>query len=278
MRVAHVVKTVVCVSLALFGCCLHGADAAGAAKDHALTIRPIEKDKWGCELEDVRRVLVSAASETWPYFPERKLPVIEVSPKGGPIVLFKRGPNGEIQVRLDSGKLLWAQIAFQFAHEFCHIMCSYKEGDKRNKWFEESVCETASLFALRRMAETWQTKPPYPKWKDYVPSLNKYADTRIKEAALPEGKTLAQWYKENADALAKEPTDRPRNNVVAGVLLKHFEATPDNWAAIEFLNAEPLTKDQTFKDYLTAWQKHCPEKRKSFVAELAKEFDIELAQ
>ena len=243
-----------------------------------LVIRPVDKEKWGCQTEDVRKVLYSAAGELWRHFPERKVPPIEVSPKGGPITLFQRGPNGEIRVRLNSGDLLWAQISFQFAHEFCHILCNYREGNERNKWLEESICETAALFALRRISETWQTKPPYPNWKDYARHLRSYADERIAQAKLPEGKTLAQWYEENAEALAKEACDRARNNIVAAVLLKLFEEAPGAWAAVEYLNSEPAGKPLAFKEHLQAWQRHCPEKHKEFVGKIARELGIELGK
>jgi len=243
-----------------------------------LDIRPVDKEKWGCETENVKQVLYSAAGELWRHFPDRKLPPLEVSPKGGPITLFQRGPNGEIRVKLDSGDRLWAQISFQFAHEFCHVLCNYREGNEKNKWFEESICETASLFALHRMAETWQTKPPYPNWKDYARHLKSYADDRLAKAALPEGKTLAQWYAENAEALANNATDRARNLVVAAALLKFFEETPWECGAVEYLNSEPAGKAPSFKEHLQAWQRNCPEKHRELVGKIAKELGIELGR
>ena len=128
--------------------------------------------------EDVRRVLQSTAEQFWPYFPDRTLPPILVEPQGGPIVLFQRRPQGEYQVRLNTGNMLWAQHAFQFAHEFTHILCNYDATPHRNKWFEESLCELGSLFALRRMAEVWTVQPPYPNWKSYAKALGDYAGER----------------------------------------------------------------------------------------------------
>ena len=67
-----------------------------------------------------------------------------------PIVLFKRGPRGGSSL-LNTSDRYWCQYAFQFAHEIGHILCRYKDGDSTNKWFEETLCETASLYAL----EAW---------------------------------------------------------------------------------------------------------------------------
>jgi len=236
----------------------------------------LKADEWKCSVQDVEKVLLSALGQMWKYFPDRKLPVLEVEPRGGPIVLFKRGPEGQVRVRLNTGNRLWAQMAYQFAHEFTHIFCNYDGKHAPTKWFEESLCETASLFALRRMADTWQADPPYPNWKSYAPSLSSYAAERIAASALPAGKAFPQWYKENADALRANSTDRPRNTLVATVLLPLFEAQPDAWETVTWLNEENFTGDYTFADHLKAWRRHCPEKHRAFVTKVAETFGIDL--
>ena len=58
-----------------------------------------------------------------------------------------------------------AYRAYQFAHEFCHILCNFDDDWKGNNWFEETMCETSSLFVLRRLSKEWEERPPYPAWK-----------------------------------------------------------------------------------------------------------------
>jgi hypothetical protein len=273
---------VVAVRLALIailaGCTVAAATAEDrpAAEKHRLDIRPDAKADWGASRRDVQKVLDSTAMTLWPYFPERTLKPILVSPKGGPIVLFNRGEQGEYHVQLATGGLHWAQYAFQFAHEFCHILCNYDRDVHRNKWFEESLCETASLFALRRMAKTWQTKPPYPNWKGYSKSLAKYADERIAKGKLPEGTSLEKWYRDHAGELSRNGTDRERNNVAAGVLLTMFEAAPEHWEAVTYLNAAKLDESQSFRQYLTAWRNNAPKRHHKFIEQVAEKFGIEL--
>ena len=254
--------------------------AAARGQDKAdgreLLIRPNPKAEWDVEVCDVEKVLQSAAGELWRYFPERRLAPISVEPKGGPIILYGRGPKGEYRVRLDTGSTYWCQYAFQFAHEFCHILCGYVEDEKSNKWFEESLCELASLFVLRRMAETWKTDPPYPHWKDFAKHLKQYADKRIADTAFPPGKSLATWYRENEAALRKRSTDRKKNRVVAGILLPMFEERPEHWEAVTWLNAVRSKKPRTFEQYLTDWHNHCPAGHKAFVRQIASKFDIGL--
>ncbi|MGD0091729.1 MAG: hypothetical protein ABSE73_17580, partial [Planctomycetota bacterium] len=76
----------------------------------------------------------------------------------------------------------------------------------------------------------------------------------------------------------KESCDRERNNIVAAVLLKLFEETPGEWAAVEYLNAAPAGNAPAFKEHLQAWQHNCPEKHREFVAKIAKELGIELGR
>jgi len=261
--------------LCLAAWCAGGAETEPAA--HKLVIRPAPNGKWDASLADAEKVLRSAAGELWAYFPGRTLKAILVEPKGGPIVLFGRGPNGEYRVRLDTGETYWCQYAFQFAHEFCHILCNYLEDDQSNKWFEESLCEMASLFAIRRMAESWKTRPPYPNWKGYASSLRKYADDRLAEIKLPAGTTLAEWYKANEAELRKEPCLRDKNRVVAGVLLPLFEKSPEHWEAVTWLNPPKPQGRLSFQQYLEAWQTRCPEKHRAFVRQIARQFGVRLA-
>ena len=243
-----------------------------------LVIRPNPEADWGgADIEDVRKVLASAAQTLWAHVPDRRLAPIEVEPKGGPIVLFGRGPGGAYRVRLDTGGTYWAQYAFQFAHEFCHILCRYEPSEQANKWFEESVCETASLFALRRMAETWKTDPPYPNWRSFAPHLASYAEDRLKAARLPAGTTLAQWYAGHAGHLRANACDRSKNLVVAGALLPLFEESPARWQAVQYLNAGARPQPRPLPLYLADWHRHCPAAHRPFVRRVAALFGVGLS-
>jgi hypothetical protein len=223
---------------------------------------------WGVSTADARKVLEATGRELRKLYPDRSFPPIEVAPKGGPITLFKRGPKGEIRVRLDVKGPYWAQYTFQFAHELGHVVCGYDPDPHKQKWFEESVCETASLYVLRRSAETWKTDPPYANWKDYSKSLAAYADDRLKASALPANTTLAAWYKERKEQCEANAEDRPRNLVIAAQLLPLFEEDPSRWEALTWLNTEKHGESTSFADYLAAWERHCPDKHKPFVQRL----------
>lgn len=226
---------------------------------------------------DIAALLKSTAAELAKFLPHRREDVIRVAySQEGPIVLYDRGPNREYQVRLNVQGRFWSQFAYQFAHEHCHILCNYRAGRNPNKWFEESLCELASIFVVRKMSDTWQKNPPYPNWKEYHQSLADYIQKHTADKGLPEGKTLAAWYVENAAELRKTATDRPRNQVVALALVPLFEREPEHWLTVESLNAKPSTEDQSLADYLQNWETSTPAKGRAFVAKIASELGIKL--
>ena len=129
----------------------------------------------------------------------------------------------------------WAEFSYQFAHEFCHVLSDYERlGVNPNNWFHEALCELASSFTLRRMAERWPTQPPYSNWADYAPALSDYADNLLadEEHQLPEGLTLATWLPMYENELRQDPYIRDKNAVVAYQLLPLFEADPSGWNAL----------------------------------------------
>lgn len=235
----------------------------------------LAKDGWGdASLADAEKVLRSAGKQVLANFPAAKLEPIQLQPNGGPIALFKRAKDGSIIVKLNTPGRLWAQYSFQFGHELCHIMCRFDDNDTGNLWFEESLCELSSLYTLRRMAEDWKTHPPYSNWKSYAPHLTEYAQKRIDDHPLPEGTTLARWYRDNADALRQNATSRQRNTVVATALLAMFEKEPSHWAAVGYLNQGKPRERQTFAG-LQNWHDQTPAEHRGFIRAVANQFELE---
>ena len=234
--------------------------------------------EWGgSELADIRKVCESAGRSITAQLPDDGFPPILVQrSKSGPITLYRRGDGNEHIVRLDTSDRAWAQLAFQFSHEFCHIVCNYREARNPQKWFEETLCETASLYALRRMADEWKTNPPYSNWKSYSTALASYANDRAK---MYEGRkeSIAQFYRANQGELEKTRTNRELNTHIAVKLLPLFEATPAAWQSLRYLNLGTSEENASFKVYLTSWHDRVPERHQPFLRQLAAEFDIELS-
>tara|TARA_B100000927_G_C16459110_1_gene467105 strand:- start:923 stop:1768 length:846 start_codon:yes stop_codon:yes gene_type:complete len=199
----------------------------------------------------------------------------------GPIALFKRGKEGEYLVKLATEKTFWAQYAYQFSHEICHVLCGYENDYRGNLWFEESLCETASLYCLRAMSRKWRTTPPYGNWRSYSPALFDYADNiqRGRDDYIEILRTgLPMYYRKHAAHLSGNPTDRKKNGAIALVLLTLFERKPEHWNAIQWLNSSPSPEGETFLQYLTKWHRAVPEKHADFVEATASLFGISLPE
>ena len=263
-------------------CALCGYSAEQRPLKDFIEIR-VAKDDWGgAEPENIRLLLGSVAREFEPYFSSRKIGPVRVSHGNeSPIVLFGKPDAGEIRVHLTSQGNFWAQYSYQFAHELCHILCHYEKNDgvtNSNQWFEESLCEMASLFAVRRMAVTWKTDPPYPNWKSFAPHLADYADDMMKQKTrmLPDSTTLAAWYVANEEELRHNATLRDKNAVVAAVQLPIFETDPKSWEAVNWLNDASADGAQSFRDYLRAWRDSAPARHKPVIEKIAAQFGIAL--
>jgi hypothetical protein len=180
----------------------------------------------------------------------------------------------------------WAQYSFQFAHEFCHALANYADGQRQtipdapnaNLWFEESLCETASLFSLRAMIRTWQSNPPYPAFRTYAPWLADYARQRLAlpENRLPAGTSFAAWLRQHEPALRKDAGHRDWNTIIAGQLLPIFEAEPAGWEAVTFLNRGSSNGRQSLSEHLAQWRANCPDGLRPFVSKLATVFAVRL--
>lgn len=251
--------------------------APAAERSPTVTLRLADEEEWGDAVPaDVRAVLGSVIDALLPFVPGAESIVIEVRSRGGPISLFERAPDGAVRVHLDTGGNLWSQYAYQFSHELCHVFCRFDRDDTGNRWFEEAVCEVASLFVLRRMAATWRERPPYPNWRGYADSLETYAARIIDEGRLPEGLSLADWYERHRDELPTRPTDRDNARAIAVALLPLFEDEPGRWGAIPWLNAARPARPQSFRDYLLDWRRHAPQKHAVAIEAVAAAFGVML--
>jgi len=91
---------------------------------------------------------------------------------------------------------------------------------------------------------------------------------------IPDGISLAQWYKEHADQLRTDQTDGAREQIVANSLLPEFEKSPASWEAISYLNE---VRSPSFQAYLQNWYDRAPPVHKPFIARMAEQFGIQLA-
>jgi hypothetical protein len=229
--------------------------------------------------QDVHAVLESCAENLLRYCPERRLKTIIVRPREGvPISLFDKGPAGEYQVLLSAHDTYWSQYAYQFAHELCHLLCNYdKRKTGRNLWFEESLCETSSMFTMRKMAIAWKTKPPYENWKGFSEHLDQYVDKLLAPPArrLPPDRTMAGWFREHEASLEQQRGITVDSQLVAVYLLPIFEDEPTGWESLTWINLGPHDAEVDLRVYLQLWKERVPERHRAFIGKIQKLFGFE---
>jgi hypothetical protein len=178
-------------------------------------------------------------------------------PTGRPEIIKANGMN---LIFLSTKDLLWSKYSYQFSHELCHFVINtpFPPANDKFGWFEESLCELASLYTLTKMAITWQTNPPYQNWTGYSAALNTYVTEIVAKPENTLTKTFSVWLSENLPALFLNRFKRTENGIVAVHLLPLFTANPDLWKTIQFLNPIQVADTTTFEIYLDEWKKNIP--------------------
>jgi hypothetical protein len=245
----------------------------------------VDRDTWGiASPADITAVVQSAGEQIWVHCVHSQLDPIRVyHRKDYPVTDILRDWKGRISIGLASQDTRWAQFAFQFGHEFCHALAQHSAIGKRgwhnlrhaNMWFEESLCETGSLFALRRMAENWKTAPPYPQWRGYAPAFSMYAAARLglPQHRLPASVLFPAWFHDNEPSLRASATLREKNTIIASQMLPVLEATPSGWEALCYLNLGSRDAKKPFARHLTEWSQNAPLELRPFVSRIAAVFN-----
>jgi hypothetical protein len=227
---------------------------------------------WGAAQPAVIEVLLlNVASQLNKNLREPFLETIKIEhvpPSEPPRAVYRHSKKDPFTIRLSARDTYWAQFAFQFSHEFCHLLSGFEElKNNPNNWFHEAICDLASVFTLRRMAVEWLMHPPYSHWDTFAPHLLAYATQYASrpEAQLPAGTTLASWMIKHEEELRKNPVQRDLNSVVAFALLPAFESEPGGWNSIRRFP----TSTESLEKYLKQWHANALDSDKNFVARVA---------
>ncbi|MFZ2853973.1 MAG: hypothetical protein WAZ34_07665 [Rhodocyclaceae bacterium] len=268
--------------IASIACSLAHADSSreapakpgASSRRMGLDIR-VEPGGWGeADTRQIETVLYAVADELMARLPEKlAAPIVVSHTESNPVALYERGPGGEYRVELHAKGDKWHLYVYEFAHELCHILSNYDKNVgphavKYNQWFEETLCETASLFTLNSLAATWEASPPEPRWAGEARKLRRFFDHLISEGhrQLPPHAPLSAWLRENESGLRQNPYLRSKNEVLANLLLPLFRNNPQNWDALGYLNLTPVDARSTLEVYLRDWYDNAPLEHKRFVA------------
>ena len=223
---------------------------------------------WGLtSLSAIRAVLLSAYRVLVRSFEAAPEAAVHVSRwnRDDPFTVYDKRP---FQVFLSARDTYWCQYVYQFSHELCHVLTHFDSYKKhKHKWFEESLCELASLHVLRSLAEDWKEDPPSEVFEAsaFARHHQSYAENVERKTTIPHQSDLPAWLNRNIDLLEKNSTCRELNRIVAVSLLGSFSQNPALWRDCGWLNRWDVRKDITFSEYLNSWtnclRKHDPKQK-----------------
>ncbi len=157
----------------------------------------------------------------------------------GPRAFYRWSFNGEpdeYKIGLSAKDRFWSQFAYQFGHEFCHILHNFDvvSPDNPNSWFFESLCELANVWVIRQMSKTWAYRAPYQNWIDYRHALADYAQGLLDAPGTQYSGTAKQWISRWEDILREDTSafDYSRVSQLSYKFLNIFEEHPEAWNAI----------------------------------------------
>lgn len=254
------------------------AKKSGAGRKPGLSIQ-VHGGGWGrVSRDDIESVLQATAETLLSRLPGRPgVPIVVTHTDGPPVALYGRGAQGEFRIRLHARGENWHLYAYEFAHELCHLLSNHDahveaggEGAHANQWFEEALCETASLYVLKHLAAEWEAAPARSRWAEEGPVLRRFFDLLIAEGhrRLPADTPLAQWLQENEAALRSDPYLRQKNELVATLMLPLFEEDGGRWEALGYLNLAPEDARAGLRRYLAHWYRHAPLQHRALVGQV----------
>lgn len=183
----------------------------------------------------------------------------------GPITLFQRTPRGEVAIQLNCEDRYYSQFIYQFAHELAHVRANFQPVDHEHKWLEETLCETASLFILRKLSTHWEKNAPNDALKNYRKNLATYAARVIKTREPLTPATSPAFYQKHKATLRKSATERALNGAFANLILPLLEKEPEHWKVLSHF---PRVKGATLREHFATWRKATDKKHHSFLNQL----------
>ena len=111
----------------------------------------VEPRGWGDALPvDIEALLTDVASHLNRLLVEpvaERIMVVPVSGTGAvPRTLYRYSASGPVTIQLTARDKRWAKFAYQFAHEFCHVLSGY---ERLRRWSQQLVARSALRIGVR---------------------------------------------------------------------------------------------------------------------------------
>lgn len=188
-------------------------------------------------------------------------------------VILSKDPSAPVCYRknriilLNTELKFWSQAAYQFSHELCHFIIP-EDVSNNLRWLEESICESASYYFLRKLTDFWIKKQiPYRTsgGKLYAYSFTSYVESNSFKAIpfnLKDQKEI--------NNLESNCYQREKNAYIANLMLPIFLSYPELWKAVPILSS--VQQVHHLSDALLEWREKSPIESQKGVDEIIKLF------
>jgi hypothetical protein len=226
-----------------------------------------------CYFEDV----VSFLFKYSPKHPSCKSNVRVYHGSTGPQLRFEGNSIKGFEIDLNTQVNDLGENVFQFSHEACHILAQalISQYGHHNQWFEECICETASLCVLNSFSEIDDQEEGscVKKYANGISNSSIFEDSLRRNRPEQQMKNgivnLKAWFKDNESELRRDPNRRDLHHPVNLNLFSMLKQRPDNWGAVEFLNKVACTAGHdSFNEYLSNWNTASSGKFEAFINQI----------
>ena len=221
----------------------------------------VKNGNWGgTSLRTIAAVLTSAADVLLHAFgrsPDAPIHVAWWSQD--PRVFDARRPY---QIRLNARDTYWSQYVYQFCHELCHVMINFdRYPGHKHRWFDESLCELASLFVLHRLAASWAAEPPpnVTGAAAFAPHHRAYAEYLADKYPRPRQHDIPRWLTDNVATLQSNRSARTLTGTVAVIPAGQVSRRSLPVAGVRLPERLGPPRRSDVPDYLHSWDAHLRE-------------------
>lgn len=144
---------------------------------------------------------------------------------------IKCGSNHIIQLCTHDN--YWCQWVYQFSHEYCHHLINGPSGNgvRGMMWFEETVCELASIHNLYEMVLFCTASPNKIRLR-YAQAVQDYLYAHLLSLQPSRQYTCGEFLSLHTEELAQPVYHREIYSGIASYMLPLFLANPNLWKII----------------------------------------------
>lgn len=190
---------------------------------------------------------------------------VENRPSGPPAVWLHQDRPDTAKIFVDVGERAWSQLAYQFGHEFGHVMCNSWSSDAKPsapcQWVEEMIVESFSLRGLSFLSLAWKNAPPFPGDSAYGQEIERYRNEIVSQyngLASAQGLTDPRaWINSHRETTENYVGLSEYAKAAVSVILPVFLKNPAVLEDIGALNRWPERTALPLVEYLKRWLVSC---------------------